>query len=141
MCSVTASMNLATFPMTAPTRFFPQEHHATKTDLIYGIDVSTPKETDHTRPTLVTDMGDISTDHSHATIPTVTGEAAVSEGTHCTSHPHIAAAHAALQLMHVPITICAMTHPTGIVTPYPTLTNSPSDVTHMCQTNGTAHQK
>ena len=37
--SVTAGMNLATLHRTAPTRFLPQEHHATKKDFIQGIDI------------------------------------------------------------------------------------------------------
>ena len=36
MCSVTAAMNSATLHKTAPTRFLPQEHHATKTGLVPG---------------------------------------------------------------------------------------------------------
>ena len=52
MCSAMAVMNLATFHRTALTRFFYQEHHTTKTDLIQGIDISTPRETDHTPPTM-----------------------------------------------------------------------------------------
>ena len=35
----------------------PQEHHVSKTDLIQGINIPTPKETDHTPPTMITDMG------------------------------------------------------------------------------------
>ena len=81
--SVTAAMNFATLHRTVPTRFPPQEHHATKTYLIQGIDIPRPKGTDHTLPTMVTDMGDISTDHNHDAIPTTTGAAAVS-GAHIT---------------------------------------------------------
>ena len=79
---------------------------------------------------MVIDMGDISTDHNPTTVPTATGTA-VSEGTHHTPHPATAAAHAALWLMDSPITFHAMTHPTSIVTPHPTLTTSPADVTHV----------
>ena len=43
-----AVMNLATLHRTAPTRFLPQEHNATKTDLIQGIDLTTTEGTDHT---------------------------------------------------------------------------------------------
>ena len=42
MCSVTAAMNLVTLHWTAPPRFLPQEHHATKTDFIQGIDIPAP---------------------------------------------------------------------------------------------------
>ena len=87
MCSVTTVMNLATLHRTAPTRFFCQEHHATKTGLIQGNDIPTSKGTDHTPPTIDMDMGDISTNHNHTTIPTVTAVAAVSEGTHHAPHP------------------------------------------------------
>ena len=121
-------MNLATLHRTVPTRFLPQEHHATRTDLIQGINISTPKGTDHTPPILVPDMGDISAGHSPATIPTVT-KATVLEGTPCTPHPATTAALATLQLMDAPITTHAET-PTGIVTPHPTLTTSPADVIH-----------
>ena len=44
---------------------------------------------------MVPDMGNISSNHNSATIPTVTG-AAVSEGTHHVPHPATAAAHATL---------------------------------------------
>ena len=59
-----------------------------------GHNIPAPKGTDHTPPTMGTDMGGISTNHNHATIPTVTGAAAVPEGTHCTPHPATAVAHA-----------------------------------------------
>ena len=74
--------------------------------------------------------GDISTDHNHATISTVTGAAAVSEGIHHTPHPATVAAHATLWLMDAPIITCVMTHPTDIVTPYPTLATSPTYATY-----------
>ena len=78
---------------------------------------------------MVTDMGDISTNHIPATIPTKT-QAAVSEGTYHTPHPATAAAHATLWPMDATIAICVMTYPTGIITPHPVLTTSPADVTH-----------
>ena len=76
------------------------------------------------------DMGDISTDHNCTTIPTMTGTAAVLEGTHHASHPATVMAHATLQLKDALIATCAMTHPTGIVTPHATLTTSPTNITH-----------
>ena len=59
MHSVTAAMNLATLHKTAPTRFLPEEHHASKTVLVPGHDLPGPKGTDHNPPTMGTDMGDI----------------------------------------------------------------------------------
>ena len=129
MSSVTVAMNLVTLHKTAPTRFLPQEHHVTKTNLIQGIDIPTPKGTDHTPPTMVTDMGDISTNHNPVSIPTTTG-AAVSEYTHCAPHQATTEAHAALWLMDAPTAIHTMTHPTGIVTPHPPFATSPKDITH-----------
>ena len=75
LCSVTAVMNLVTLHRTAPRRFLPQEHHSTKTDLNEGINIPTPKETDHTLPIMFPDMGDISAGHNPATILTVIGAA------------------------------------------------------------------
>ena len=129
MHSVTAAMNLATLHRAAPTRFLPQEHHVTKTDFNQGINIPTPKGTDHTPPIRVLDMGDLSANHNPTAIPTMTG-VAVSEGIHQAPHPATAVAHAALQLMDAPITICTMTHPTGKVTPHSTLTTSPTGLTH-----------
>ena len=63
MHSVTAVMNSATLHKTAPTRFLPPEHHATKTGLIQGHDIPTATGTDRTPPTMGTDIGDITTDH------------------------------------------------------------------------------
>ena len=125
--SVMGVMNLATLCRTAPTIFLPQEHHATKTDLIEGINTSSTKGTDHT-PIMVLDIGDISAGHSPAAIPTMT-EAAVLEGTPHIPLPATAAVHAALWPIDTPITTHTMT-PTDIVTPHPTLTTSPTDVTH-----------
>ena len=130
MHSVTAVMNLATLQKTAPARFLPQEHQAIKTDLIPGHNTPITKGTDHTPPTMGTDMGNISTDHNHAVITTVTGAAAVTEGTHYTPHPTTAVLHTALHLMDTPITTHTMTHCTGIVTPHPKLASSPIDITH-----------
>ena len=127
--SVTVVMNLATLHRTAPTRFLPQEHHATKTDHVQGINIPTPKVTDNTQPIMIPDMVDISHDHNPTAIPTLTG-ATVSEGTHCTPHPATTAVCATLQLMDTPITTCAVTHPTSIVAPHPTLATSPIDITH-----------
>ena len=77
-----------------------------------------------------TDMGDISTNHNHAAIPTMTGAAAVTEGTHHTTHPDATVAHAALWPMDAPITTRAMKHPTGIVVPHLKHATSPTDATH-----------
>ena len=77
-----AMMNLATLHRTAPTRFLPPEHHGMKTDLIQGIDIPTPKGTNHTPPIMLLDMGVILAGHSHTTIPTVT-EAALHCSTSC----------------------------------------------------------
>ena len=76
------------------------------------------------------DLGDISTNHNHATIPTMTGTAAVPEDTHCTPHPATRVACAALQLMDAPITTHVMMHPTHLVTPHPELTISATNITH-----------
>ena len=94
MPSVMAIMNLATLCMTAPTRFLHWEHYASKTDLIQGINIPTPKGTDHTPSIMVPDMGDISVGHSPAAVSTMT-EAAVfgrhtshSSSSHCSSLCH-----------------------------------------------------
>ena len=128
MFSLTAAMNLSTLPKTAPITFIPQEHHTTKTDLFQGINITPPEGTDHTPPIMVPDMRDISPNHNSSAIPTVTG-AAVSEGMHCIPYPATAAACVSLSLMEIPITICTVTHPTGIVTSHPTLATSHSAVT------------
>ena len=78
-----------------------------------------------------TDMEGISTDHDHTTIPTMTEAAAVSEGAyHHSSIQQAAVAGTALWPMDTPITIHTMTHPLGIVAPHPTLTTSPTNITH-----------
>ena len=59
MPSVMAVINLATLHRTVPTRFLHQEHRATKTDPIQGINIPTPKGTDHTPAIMVPAMGDI----------------------------------------------------------------------------------
>ena len=69
-------MNLATLHRTGPTRFLHQGHCTTKTDLVQGINIPTPKGTDCIPPIMVPDMGDIAAGHS----PTTTTKAAVSEG-------------------------------------------------------------
>ena len=131
MCSVSAVMNLATLHKTVPTRFHHQDHHATKTGLIQGHDIpTTPEGTDHIPSTMGTYMGDISTDHKHTTIPTMTGVAAVPQGTHHAPHPTTTAACAAIWLMDASIAKHTMTHHTDIVIPHPTLTTSPTNVTH-----------
>ena len=65
------------------------------TDLIQGIDIPTPKGTDHTPFIMVPKMGDISAGHSPITVPTMT-EAAVLEGTFYTPLSATVAAHTAL---------------------------------------------
>ena len=126
MPTVIAVMNLTTLPRNVPTRFLHQECHTTIADLIQGIDASTTGGTDHT-PIMAPDIGDISAGHSPTHIPTMT-EAAVLEGT-----PYallaIAAAHAAPQLMNVPITPHAVIS-TGIAILHPALFTSPVGATH-----------
>ena len=78
--------------------------------------------TDHT-PIMVSDIGDITADHSPAPIHATT-EVAVLEGTPCALCPAIAAACTTLRVMDGPVTPCA------IVTPYPTLATSPAGTTH-----------
>ena len=124
-----ATMNLAPLQRTAPTRSLPNEHNTTKTDHVQGTNIPTPRVTDNTPTTMVTDMGDISTNHNPTTIPTMTG-AVVSEGTHCTPHPTTTAAHNTLWLMDAPIAICTITHSTSIVTCHPTLATFSADITH-----------
>ena len=75
-----------------------------------------------------TDMGDISTNHNHSAISSMTAAVADSRGTHCTPHPPSAADHTALWLMDAPIATCTMTHLTGIIAPHPTLATS-ADIT------------
>ena len=130
MHNVTTAMNLATLCRTAPTGFLCQAHHTTQTGLIQGNDTPTPKGTNHTPPTMGTYIGNISTNHNNTFIPTATGAAAVSEGTHHALHPATTVDHATLWPMDAPIATCAMTHPTCIVTPHPTLAISPVNVTH-----------
>ena len=133
MPSVMAVINLATLHRTAPTRFLHQEHHATKTDLIQGINTPTTKGTDHT-PIMVPDIGAISAGHTPFTIP-ITTEAAFLEGTPHVPLPATTAVHTPLQLMDAPITTCAIT-PTGIVAPHPTLATYPTYVTHTTTQTG-----
>ena len=81
-------MNLATLHRTAPKQFLPQEHHTTKTDLIQDIDIPTPERTDHTPPTMVTDMEDISISHNLTTIPTCNRSSSFRRHTLCSSSSH-----------------------------------------------------
>ena len=85
-----AVMTFATLHRTTPTRFLPQEHHTTKTDLVQGINIPTSKGTDHTPPIMVPDIGDILAGYSPTTIKTMT-EAAISEGTPPAPHLFTAA--------------------------------------------------
>ena len=66
------------------------------------MDTPSPRRTDHTPLTTSTDIGDISSNHSHATIPTVTRAATVPEDTHHTPHPATAAVHTTFWLMDAP---------------------------------------
>ena len=75
-------------------------------------------------------MANISANHNHATIPIITGATAVIEGIHYASHPVTTVVCSVLWPMDAPITTQTMTHPTGIVTPHPKLTTSPTDVSH-----------
>ena len=119
-------MNFATLHRIATTRFLPQEHHTSKTDLVHSINTPITKGTDHTL--MVPDIGDISAGNSPAAIPTMT-EAVVLEGMPIVNLPATAAAHATLWPMDIPITTCAMT-PTDIVSPHLTLAISSTDITH-----------
>ena len=116
MHNVMAVTNVATLHRTAPTRFLPQKHHATKTDLVQVNDIPGPQGTDHTHPIMVSDMGDISPGHNSTPIPTAAGTV-VSEGTHHAPYPATTAAHTNLWLIDASIAICSMPHPTGIVRP------------------------
>ena len=98
--------------------------------LIPGHNTPTLKGTDHTPPTMGTDMGDISTNHNCTAIPNLTGAAAVPEGIHHTPHPTTTVVHAALQPMDAPIATHSMTHPRGIVTSHPELITSQTNITH-----------
>ena len=99
-------------------------------DLLQGIDIPILEGTDHTPPTMLTDMGNISTSHNHTAVPTTTGAAAVSKDTHHAPHPATTVPCITLQPMDALITICTVTHLTGIVAPNPTLATSPTDITH-----------
>ena len=74
-----------------------------------------PKGTDHNPPTIDREIGGISTDHNYIIYPTMTGVAAVMEGTHYAPHPATTAAYATLQLTDAFITTCIKTHPTAII--------------------------
>ena len=99
---------------TAPTRFHPQEYHATKTGLVPGhyTPTSKPKGTDHNPPTMGTDMGDISTDHNHAANSTMTGAATFPEGTYCTPYP------ATVVALHYPLAYGSLYHHLSHDTPH-----------------------
>ena len=114
MHSVTAVVNFPSLHKTATSRFLPQEHHVTKTDVIQGIGILTSKGTDHTLPSMVADMGDVSIEHNPTNIPTITG-AAVSESTHHAPHPATAAPWLNLRPMDAPITIHPVTYPIIII--------------------------
>ena len=116
---------LATLNRTAQTRFLPQEHHATKTDLIQGIDTHTAEGTDNT-PIMTSDIEDISPGHSPAAIPTIT-KVAVLEGTPHAPLPANAGICTTFQLINAPITTYTVT-PSDIVEPHPTFTTSPTDI-------------
>ena len=123
MPSVMAVMNFTILPRTIPTRFLCQQHHATTENLVQSIDTPTTRGTDHT-PIMVTDIGDNTAGHSPIPIHTVT-EAATLEDTPHAVLPAMTATCTTFQLMDAPTVI-----PTGIVTPHPTLTISPTTATH-----------
>ena len=127
MPSDMAVMNLATLPRTVLTKFLHQEHHATIENLIQGINAPTTGGTDHSS-IIVPDIGDITTDDSYTPVYTVTEAAALEDMPHALL-PATTAAPATLQLMDAPITSHTMI-PTGIVTPDPTLTISPTVANH-----------
>ena len=126
--SAVAVRNFIPLHRPAPTRFLLQEHHATKIDLIQGINIPTPKGTDNTPHIMAPDIKDISAGHSPAAITTAT-KAAVSEDTLHIPHPATTATCTTLQPMDAAITTYAVT-PTGIVIPHPALTTIPADVSH-----------
>ena len=111
MHSVMAAMNLAILHKTALARFLCQKNHVTKTGLVQGHNTPKHEGTDHTQPTMGKDIGDISTNHNHTTIPTMTRAASVPEGTHCAPHSATTVVHTALLLMDTPITTYAKTYP------------------------------
>ena len=115
---------------TVPTKFLPQQHHSTRTGLVPGHGTPTHRGTDHTPPTMDTDMAGISTSHNHTQIPTMTGVAAVTGGTHHTLHPATTAVHVAFCLMDAPIATHTITHHTYITTPHPRLTTFSTNITH-----------
>ena len=79
---------------------------------------------------LQTQTLDISTDHNHIANPTMTGAAAVTEGTHHTPQSsHHSGSCYPLADDNL-ITTYAETHTTGIVTTHLKHTTSPTDVTH-----------
>ena len=124
MCSVRASINLATLHKTDSSI----RNTTTLRQVFFKATIHSQPH--HTPPTMGTGMGNISTNHNHATVPTWTGAPAVPEGKHYTPHPATAVACTALWTMDTPIATCTMTHPTAIFIPYPTLTTSPTDITY-----------
>ena len=96
-------------------------------DPIQSINIPATRGTDHT-PIMAPDIGDFSAGYSPVPIPNAT-EAAGLEGTPHTLLPATTAAHITLQVMDAPVNPYAMI-PTGIVTPHPVLTTSPTDTTH-----------
>ena len=129
VCSVTDAVNLAILHRTAPTRFLPQEHYTTETGLIQGHDISTWKGTDHTPPTMSTNIGDNSTNHNHAAIPTMTGAAAVPEGTLHSPSCHCRSSCCPLADGHLHCHSCHDT-PNRHSHTHSTLATSPTDMTH-----------
>ena len=117
MCSVTAVVKSDTLHKTVPTSFLPQEHHTTRKGLIPGHNTPTPKESDHSPPTMGTNMGDISTDHKQTTILiTRGGSSSYRRNISCSPSSHHRGS-CYLLADRCPITTHAITHLTGIVTP------------------------
>ena len=128
-----AVMNFATLNRTAQTRFLHQGHCATKTDIIQGINISTPKGTDCTPYYGLWHGRHFSRSQSHGhshhdKSSSFRRHTWHSSSSHCSSSYHLLAnGH--------PVTTCAIT-PTGIVASHPTLATSPTDITHVTPQTG-----
>ena len=102
-----SAMNSGHFAQDCPNKTPPSRNTTPpQTGVTQGHDTPTPEGTDHNPLTIDTDIGDISTDHTHTTNSNATGAAADTEGTLCTSHRATAVAHATLQLTDAVITTC-----------------------------------
>ena len=117
------------FVQDCPNKISPSGTHTTETGLIPGYDTPSPKGTDHNSFTTDTDVGVISTNPNNTANPTVSGAAAVTEGTHHALHPATTVVYATLWLTDTLITTHAETHPTGIIAPHLKHATS-TDITH-----------